>query len=661
METNTRPVSFRKFKIPQPAESGFFISDESVSREFMIQDLARSGLTPDDIQAYTSGFLRKQGASAAYGIPYFDLNGEPIVDPQTRFPAMFRGRFKFPEFSKEQRYTQPNREQLAKWGLPPFIPYIHPLTFSTPGETIVCCEGEKKTAAVIKYLGLPAFGIGGCQMWRNPDGSGSIHPWIRKILASRVFDSITIVPDADIQRYDICNAYGTFAAALESEGIKVEILSPPGKIDDLLVEWGGKASDNFTSLPRLNSKDLVQSSSSLIKRHSLAFKTDAKGNITVYQHTANVMKLMEEHNAFPKIWRNNDNGRVMVGEGVATPDLTEMEIANYFQYNLGFDKVSAKTIFSCIQALARRNSRSPFLEYVRNIQWDGQHRLETWLTDYWGVADVQFVREIAAKWLISACARMDKPGCKIDWMMIVIGPQGTGKTTMPSILFRNHSTILYGDQNNKDFHMILHSGLVAVFDELDSFGKRETSTLKAMITTNEDTFRPPYAASVDIFPRRFTLYGCGNRHNFLQHDPSGYRRYAIVEVGRILDFEGLKGAIDQLWAEAWSRYQDGNTDYWEVKGASEHAEEFVAPNAVEEEIRSWIESQKVSKSGTSVKDGIFYFTMAQLLRGVQMEHQVMNSNFTREVSAILQSMGVVRKSCRPPWGGGAIKLYAAHI
>lgn len=639
-------VSFRPFRVPRPAETQFFQADDSMNVKFMEEDLSRSGLTADDLLSYTSAFIKKEGASAAYSIPYFGLDGKPIID-SSGYPVMYRTRYKLPEFSKEQRYTQPSKESLAKSNLPSYIPYILPKTLELQNDYIVCCEGEKKTAAVLKYLKIPAFGIGGCQMWRNPDGSGGVHPWIRKLIGDR--KKLVIIPDGDVLRYDICNAYGTFAAAVAADGIAVEIVHSPGKIDDLLLSWGAGASETFASLPRLESTELVQSPVSLAKRYNLAFKQDAKGNVVVMQHTANVMKLMEEHPAFPKIWRNEDNNRILIGEKQAQPGLSEMELANYFQYNLGFDKVNAQTMIRCIDAQAKKNSRSPMLEYIKSLTWDGKDRLDSWMIRHWGVKDDSFTREVSRKWLVGACARMDKPGAKIDWMLIVVGGQSTGKTSMPGILFRGNNLTLYGEHNDKDLHMLLHSSLCVGFDELDSFGKRESSNLKAMITRNEDAFRPPYGISVEVFPRRFTLYGCGNRYEFLQHDPSGYRRYAILECNKLLDFAGLEAERDQLWAEAWRRYSDGEK-FWEVEGASAHAQDYVAPNPLEDQIINVIESWKTSKAATNVKDGILYFSMTNLLASLDMANDVRNTHITREIAAILRTMGAQRNNGSCPTG-----------
>lgn len=653
-------VAFRPFKIPAVQETQFFQVSDETNQNFLKEDLARSGLVQSDLWATTTSMLPlKEGAQAGYMIPYFDLTGNPICD-ERGFLAMYRTRMKMPEYSREARYTQPSKEHLAKLELPPFVPYIHPLTLLLDGEELICAEGEKKTVAILKYLKLPAFGIGGCQLWRNPDGSGGIHPWIRQLLSRRNMRRVAIVPDGDIYRYDISTAYGNFARSLENEGVEVRILTPPGKIDDLLAEWKEDANVRFTSLPIIRSNDLVQSPSALIKQFGLAFKTDTKDRPTVYQHTSNIMKLMEEHNAFPRIWRNQDNNKIMVGEDPAQPDLTEIDIANYFQHNFGFDKVTHRTIFSCVQALGKRNARSPFLEYIRNQQWDGRPRLETWLQDFWGVGDSAYVREVGSKWLISACARMDKPGTKIDWMMIVVGPQKTGKTSMPSIMFKNSNLTLYGEHNDKDLHMLLHSALCVGFDELDSFNRKEASNLKAMVTRNEDSFRPPYGASIEVFPRRFTLYGCGNRHDFLQYDPTGYRRYAVIEVARLLDFGRLEGGRDQLWAEAWTLYSAGQCKYWEVDHASEQAERYVIPNLMEDRIEEFLARKQTDKLTPGKENPkTILFKMTELLLALGIEHEASNPHKTREISSILQKLNVIKpdKTTRHPDTGAVGRWY----
>lgn len=616
-------------------ESGFLGDNTQIYRNFMEKDLAKSGLKSLHMGTDVPQMI-PQGCDAAYVIPYCDVEGKVI-------PVMHRTRLRRPEHSKESRYTQPSGENLSRHGLPSFIPYIHPLTLKLESEVLICAEGEKKTGAIIRHLGLPAFGIGGCQMWRNPDGTGGIHPWIKQLLARKGCSQVLIVPDGDLFRYDICNAYGTFAHTLREAGIQVEIVNPPDKIDDLLVSWQSPG-DSFGNLPRVSLDDLVQSQTLLASRYNLAFRKNDKGTISVHQTTSNVMKLLEEHPSFPKIWRNTDSNRIFIGDDQAVPELTEMQIANYFQHNLQFDKVTHRTVFSCVQALAKQNQRSPFLDWVKGLHWDGVPRLNNWLTDYWGVPNSDYIQEVASKWLIGACARMDKPGTKVDWMMIVVGPQGTGKTSMPAVIFNGNALTLYGESNDKDLHMKIHSALVIGFDELDSFGKKESSFLKAMITTSQDHFRPPYGSSVEVFDRRCTLYGCGNRHEFLQSDPSGYRRYAIVEVTSLLDFQGLEASREQLWAEAWFRYSNGKEAYWEVKLASKEAEKYVAPDELEYKVCNFLDALRASTAYH--KNGFMYTQYGSIVENLGFRPN------PREVAAMLRKLGgEQKKSDRGPQGG----------
>jgi len=637
----------RKYRLTNVVESQFVQSNSTTNREYAIEDLARSGLTLDDIQAGVHPCMRLgDKALAGYVIPYHNLDGQPICDKDGGL-VMYRVRLKYPEFARESRYTQPSAESLAKHGLPAILPYFHPLSFTNVGEEAVVCEGEKKTAAVLHRLGLPAFGIGGCQMWRAPGGTGAVHPWILGYLKKREIKRVRIVPDGDVFRYDICNAYGTFARALESEGITVAIVNPTAKIDDLLLEWKDEALVRFSGLAEVPVNDLVQSPASLITKFGLAFKVDAKDRPVVYQHSSNITKVLEQHrSAFPEIWRNTDTNILMFGDEEARPELTEMEVTNYFQHNLGFHSVKTHEILKCMIAQGKKNEKSPFLNYIKAQIWDGKPRLETWFQDYWGVPDSEYVREVARKWLVSACARMDKPGTKIDWMLIVIGGQGIGKTSMPQILFQGNYQPIYGEHNDKDLHQLMHSKLCTGFDELDSFGKRESSMLRALITQPTDSFRPPYGASVEVFPRRFILYGCGNKVVFL-HDTDGQRRYSIINAGKTkLDFAGLEAVRDQLWAEAWSLYTAGGLNYWEVEGNVENAEQYQIPSAMQESIDTFLAQQTVAKYVDLKKPGYegraIYFLMSQVLNHLEIGKVGPNSVQMREIAEALIKAGCER-------------------
>ena len=622
-------------RIKWPELSTAFFNKSNSNQEFMKGDLARSGLDPLHIGGHAPNvpLLKSSSSEGCYIIPYYGLDGNPILSSDG-YLAFYRQRMKLPEFSKESRYTQPSAEQLIKHNLPGFLPYFHPLTRRLEGDTIYCAEGEKKTVSVLRYLGQPAFGIGGCQMWRDPNKSGGLHPWIRALLKERGFKKIVIIPDGDLFRYDICHAYGSFANLLRDEGCAVEIIDSGGKIDDLFLEWGSDAAGKFAELRRITPDELVQNSSQLAGKYHLSFRKTKNDEVIVDQNTANIPRLLENHPGFEKFWLNADTNKIYMGEEELTPQRSELEITNYIQYNLGMSKVAINSVMSCVAGIAKKNERSPFFDWVRSRQWDGVPRLDTWLTRLWGVEDSKFSRQLGMKFLVGACARMDKPGTKVDWMMITIGSQGTGKSSMPKVLFKEHDAVVYGDYTDKDFLLKAHGSLVIGFDELDSFGKKDMAFLKAMISNCVDNFRPPYGRTDEAHRRRFMIYGSGNNRDFLPADHSGYRRYPIINVKKKLDFEGLKAELDQLWGEAWHRYTTEDIDVSQVNGASEVAEGYVTSSTLGEQLVAALEMRaKMNNEGP--------FTLNEILKLAGNEKAL-----PKEASSVLRQLGYEPKQVR---------------
>jgi hypothetical protein len=618
-------LPFRPFKIPP--SSTFLEKKKQLSIEFMTEDLARSGLVPGDLFAYAQTSMRiPKEAETGYVIPYFDPKGQPVVGPE-ECPAMYRVRLKARANLPCPRYVQPHAEELAAQGLPSNMPYLPP--YKREESTIYICEGEKKTVAVIKYLGLDAIGIGGCNTWN--------HQWIFDACAGK---KVVLIPDADIQRYDISKAYGSLAYELKNRGCVVDIVVPPDKIDDWIMR--GNRYDEFLQLPTLNPDDLVVGGDALIKAYNLTFNQTKDGRRIPHQHNSNVTILLEAHPAFPVIWNNLDNSRVYIGSDVVESGHTEHQITNYFQRNFGMDRVTPRIIRDVMGSLCIKNKRSPMLEWVQGQVWDRKDRLETWMIRHWGCEDSPHIREVSSKWIISACARMSEPGVKLDWIFITIGPQATGKTTMPEILFRGNNVVCYGHDEGKDAKLMLHSALCIGYDELDGMAKREQSTLKAMITCREDAFRKPYGADVQVYPRRSVLYGCGNNPAFLTEDSTGYRRYAVVKVPRLLDFDGLEKEVGQLWAEAWYRYENDGVRYWEVETAAESAREFVVESSLTIMIHTALER--------FAKDGIDRFTSNQLYghMGLDITCGRVPLQISKDIANTMYSLGWAKKNMRIP-------------
>lgn len=595
-------VKLRPFKFPKHrlVESDFIPSRLDQNTKFMEEDLARSGLTPDDIGAWVHGWLAlPANYTAGYVIGYTHPDGTYVVDAEGEL-LMWRIRLESVLLREaDRRYDQPTAKELRSHNLSTSPCYIPPAYHLKPKtDVLAICEGEKKAAAVMKYLDVSAIGIGGCWNWRDRN-TGEVDPWIRQV--APLHKDIWIVPDGDYRRYDISKAYGTFCSeltlALESVGWEgsIRIVDCPGKIDDLILEWGPEAASNFAALDFVHPNDLVEDPASLAKKYSLGYKETDKG-VRVHENTSNIQRLMEGHPGFARIWHNDDTDEMMVGDQPFVEGKSNMDFANYFQHNLGMPTVKHNAVLDVMEALAREDHSSPFLDWVNSLVWDGEHRLDTFLIRHLGVADTPYAREVTRKFLVGSVGRQREPGCKMDWMMVMSGPQGVGKSMMPRLLFRDMVTEIVGDHGARDTVMKIHTSLCTVLDELDALNNKEVEYWKSMLSTSVDVYRSPYARKDIRKPRRSVMYGTTNEKYFLQEDATGYRRYMVLEATKHMDWDAFREEVPQLWAEA-SVYHRGGESFGSIETATQDvAEQFVSEDEDLAIVTSLLRAQWLGRS-----------------------------------------------------------------
>lgn len=76
-----------------------------------------------------------------------------------------------------------------------------------------------------------------------------------------------------------------------------------------------------------------------------------------------------------------------------------------------------------------QNKRNEAVEYLQSLEWDGVSRIDTFFIDYYGSEDNEYTRTIGKNLLIGITARIVKPGCKLDTMVVIEGRQGIKKST----------------------------------------------------------------------------------------------------------------------------------------------------------------------------------------------------------------------------------------
>src|SRR5262245_23235881 len=91
----------------------------------------------------------------------------------------------------------------------------------------------------------------------------------------------------------------------------------------------------------------------------------------------------------------------------------------------GFRRLGSSSTHEAISKHAREHSFHPVRDYLESLRWDGKGRLQTWLHDYLGVEqpdkdkEHDYVAEIGKMFLIGMVARIFKPGCQLNYMLIL--------------------------------------------------------------------------------------------------------------------------------------------------------------------------------------------------------------------------------------------------
>lgn len=201
--------------------------------------------------------------------------------------------------------------------------------------------------------------------------------------------------------------------------------------------------------------------------------------------------------------------------------------------------------------------------YLRGLkgQWDGTPRLDTLFIDYLGAKDTAYNRAITRKAFAAAVARAMTPGCKFDNMVILAGPQGIGKSTLLDKMSRGWFNDSIRTFEGKEASELLQGVWLVEVSELDAFRKTDVSRIKQFLSLRADRFRAAYGRNVKEIPRSCIFFGTTNTPDFLQ-DTTGNRRFWPIDTGEVRHTKNVwrdltDDEIDQLWAEAFMRWQAG--------------------------------------------------------------------------------------------------------
>lgn len=596
------------FAIPRTSavkgfQAGSAAEQWNISEQFMVEDLAKSGLTPEDILAYPCIMNLPRGSDAAYVIPYYGQDGKVLASKDLgvtghmyRVRARPSSRMSRDDLRKFSKYTQPSRAIIGEMAT---IPYILPGWWEGDGSMgWYIIEGEKKAAAFAKRMNAPTMCISGCNNWHHPDPreNGEVHPWIKEALEEMSVHEVTIIPDGDIARHEINRAYNGLKRALERINVSVRLVNfsrmDPSKIDDWLVANPQGSMKDVDGWPVFRDSDLLENRAELVREYQLLHKTNAAGALTdILPVEYNCVTLFERHPYYRGAFRFNlDTLKI---DGDYDIDSTITTTTTELQNNFGIHRMTRAVVRACIGLVAQKRAYSPIRDWLEQLAWDGKKRLWSWMIKLLGAADTPYIRELSKKSILAAVARRMDPGCVVDFMTILKGRQGVGKSSAIKLLFGSEHVLelMRGSSEGKDGIMSMAKAWVVSDEELGMHTRTEMNKMKAFLTIRRDVWRPPYGLDTLEKPRAFVVWGSTNNTSFLTADPSGHRRYAVVEVNSV-DFKGIVAMRDQLFAEAMELYRNKEMDYSNIENTTEEVQAYVVEDAlmlqVEKMMENWM-------------------------------------------------------------------------
>ena len=452
-----------------------------------------------------------------------------------------------------------------------------------------------------------------------------------------------------------------------------------------------KDKKSFKAMEELASKDSITKKRIAEEKFAEAkfeFAEDAKSEVTEdydnswteeleantkgeYNNSANNLNIIIQHDQFIKnaFKRNMFDNKVyitrsMPWRSIPAPepvrDVDYSGVRNYIECVYGI--VASQKVDDAMALEFEKKKFHPIREYLSSQIWDGQQRLDTLLIDYFGAEDNIYTRAAIRKTLVAAVARVFEPGVKFDTALILVGEQGTYKSTFVKRLgmdwFSDTFTTVQGKES---FEQIQGAWLIEMA-ELSGLKKAEVESIKHYISKREDMFRPAYGRVVETYKRQCVFFGTTNNKDFLR-DPTGNRRFIPIDVRPEFVTKSVindltQEEINQIWAEAYQLYLAKEPLYFspeeEVIAKIEqhkHSEVDERRGIIEEYLntkfpenwdsmdlydrRRWLEDP-LAKKGTIQKD---FVCIAEIwCECLGKDKTEMSRYNTREINEILRSM-----------------------
>ena len=231
----------------------------------------------------------------------------------------------------------------------------------------------------------------------------------------------------------------------------------------------------------------------------------------------------------------------------------------------------------------------PFRFYLDNLPpWNGRDdyllELSASVMVKGDVEEQLLFADYLKKWLVGMVAAWVDESVVNNVILVLIGPQGSYKTTwfhylLPPCLRQYFYTKTNANRMGRDDLLTLARYGLVCCEELDTMRPSELNQLKAAVTMPAINERAAYAHYHEYRRHIASFCGTGNNMQFLS-DPTGNRRWLPFEIDGILSPRDNPFHYEGIYSQAYRLYREG-FQYWftqpEIMRLAQHNRQFETP------------------------------------------------------------------------------------
>ena len=256
----------------------------------------------------------------------------------------------------------------------------------------------------------------------------------------------------------------------------------------------------------------------------------------------------------------------------------------------------------------------PYKELLKSLNlshpWD---KTTDYITQVFGCLefknpdDKPFLQKMIKKWFLMMVALALGIIDDNQLMVVLVGPQGCGKTVLcrrlMRLLKRYYKVMQPSEKLDKDLLIQLSTFFLVVFDEFE-MDRRTSNLMRAIITSNGSQVRAAWGYTAENRKRRASFIASTNNDQYLTDD-QGDRRYLTVEVTDILHEEDYPLPLEEAFSQAYwivtnepsDTYVPTSDEWHEI---AERNKEHVLPNFCEAVIPMYYRQPTAPKTAKEV-------------------------------------------------------------